>query len=423
VTHWRIAPLETLLAHSIGGVWGSPPGSEACEVRVLRVTELKGFGELHPQTAAHRSVSKAQLSSRRLLQDDLLLEKSGGGPNTPVGRVGLVPRLSEESVCSNFMQLMRPRADVADPRFLHLYLNHLHAMGATIPLQTASTNIRNIKLSNYAKLAVPVPEISEQRQIVAILEEHLSDLDDAASSLRRASARCQALVARSLSLVRSGNELPLPKVAVIQGGIQKQAKRAPRSNAFPFLRVANVTASGLDLGEVHQIELFNDELARYRLHAGDLLVVEGNGSPTQIGRAALWDGSIPDCVHQNHLIRVRPDREKILPEYLEAVWNSPENRSVLTHVASSSSGLHTLSVRKLAQLQIPVPSLARQIAAVSDLRQVRESVSRLQASISGSTARGESLRRAVLAAAFAGRLTGHGADTEVVEELAEEESA
>ena len=94
-----------------------------------------------------------------------------------------------------------------------------------------------------------------------------------------------------------------------------------------------------------------------------------------------------------------------------------------THVASSSSGLHTLSVRKLAQLQIPVPSLERQIAAVAELRQVRESVSRLQASISASAARGESLHRAVLTAAFAGRLTGHGADTEAIEELAEEESA
>ncbi len=282
---------------------------------------------------------------------------------------------------------------------------------------------RNIGQAILKAWPIRYPSLLQQRRIVAILEEHLSDLDAADSSFRRASARCQALVTRSLSLVRSGHELPLPQVAVIQGGIQKQAKRTPHRNAFPFLRVANVTAHGLELDHVHRIELFDGELTRYGLHAGDLLVVEGNGSPSQIGRAALWDGSIPDCVHQNHLIRVRPDREKILPEYLEAVWNSPETRSVLTQVASSSSGLHTLSVRKLAQLQVPVPSLERQIAAVAELRQVRESVTRLQASISASAARGKSLRRAVLAAAFAGRLSGHGADNVVVEELAEEESA
>lgn len=305
-----------------------------------------------------------------------------------------------------------------DPRFLLLQLEHLNLK--SLDRSTATPSLRREDLEAQP---VVLPLVPDQRRIVAILEEHLSDLDAADSSFRRASARCQALVTRSLSLVRSGHELPLPQVAVIQGGIQKQAKRTPHRNAFPFLRVANVTAHGLELDHVHRIELFDGELTRYGLHAGDLLVVEGNGSPSQIGRAALWDGSIPDCVHQNHLIRVRPDREKILPEYLEAVWNSPETRSVLTQVASSSSGLHTLSVRKLAQLQVPVPSLERQIAAVAELRQVRESVTRLQASISASAARGKSLRRAVLAAAFAGRLSGHGADNVVVEELAEEESA
>lgn len=305
-----------------------------------------------------------------------------------------------------------------DPRFLLLQLEHLNLK--SLDRSTATPSLRREDLEAQP---VVLPLVPDQRRIVAILEEHLSDLDDAASSLRHASVRCQALVTRSLSLVRSGDELPLPQVAVIQGGIQKQAKRAPVSNAFPFLRVANVTATGLDLAEVHRVELFNDELARYRLQAGDLLVVEGNGSPTQIGRAALWDDSIPDCVHQNHLIRVRPDRSKILSEYLVAVWNSPENRSVLTDVASSSSGLHTLSVRKLAQLRMPVPSLERQSAAIAQLQQVRESVNRLQASISVAATRGKSLRHAVLAAAFAGRLTGHGSDTDVIERLSEEESA
>ena len=285
MTHWRIAPLETLLAHSIGGVWGSPPGSEACEVRVLRVTELKGFGELHPQTAAHRSVSKAQLSSRRLRQDDLLLEKSGGGPNTPVGRVGLVPHLSEESVCSNFMQLMRPRADVADPRFLHLYLNHLHAMGATIPLQTASTNIRNIKVSDYAKLAVPVPEISEQRQIVAILEEHLSDLEDAERALDRAARRLAGLREQRVLFALTGGDaihrrspaidpagthdghlpsLPigwewmrLGDVAEVVGGVTKDTKKQsdPALPEVPYLRVANVQRGRLDLRSIATIRV------------------------------------------------------------------------------------------------------------------------------------------------------------------------
>nr|ABP44886.1 restriction modification system DNA specificity domain [Mycolicibacterium gilvum PYR-GCK] len=151
----------------------------------------------------------------------------------------------------------------------------------------------------------------------------------------------------------------LADVAEIQGGIQKQPKRTARDNAFPFLRVANVTARGLALDEVHTIELFDGELERYRLLRGDLLVVEGNGSASQIGRAAVWDGSITDAVHQNHLIRVRPGFQ-IDPRFLGHLWNSPLIRDELSRVASSTSGLHTLSVTKLKRITLPLPSLTEQ---------------------------------------------------------------
>lgn len=169
---------------------------------------------------------------------------------------------------------------------------------------------------------------------------------------------------------------PLGELAQIQGGIQKQSKRAPRDNSYPFLRVANVTASGLDLSDVHRIELFGDELARLRLQKGDLLVVEGNGSPSQIGRAAMWNGSIADCVHQNHLIRVRPRSEVVLPEYLSLYWNSPTNRDFLTEISSSTSGLHTLSVRKLQLVQVPLPPFDEQRRIVATLD---DHLSRLEA--------------------------------------------
>jgi type I restriction enzyme S subunit len=199
---------------------------------------------------------------------------------------------------------------------------------------------------------------------------------------------------------------PLSDVAEIQGGIQKQPKRKPASNAYPFLRVANVTANGLDLTDVHQIELFGNELDRLRLERGDLLVVEGNGSPSQIGRAALWDGSIPNCVHQNHLIRVRP-KKNLLPEFLEAVWNSPRNREELTRVASSTSGLYTLSVSKISSLPIPLPPIEEQRRRVAHVARVRDDRQRLEVEARAILARSARLRRALLAAAFSGQLTEH----------------
>lgn len=158
----------------------------------------------------------------------------------------------------------------------------------------------------------------------------------------------------------------LDEVADIQGGIQKQPKRRPAFNRYPFLRVANVARGQLDLSEIHEVELFEGELERYRLEAGDLLIVEGNGSPGQLGRAAMWRGQVANCVHQNHLIRVRPTRV-MNPQYLEYVWNSRLIGAQVEKVGASTSGLYTLSVSKLRPVAVPVPPLAEQHRIVAIL--------------------------------------------------------
>lgn len=261
-----------------------------------------------------------------------------------------------------------------------------------------------ITKKDLESIRIPLPPLDEQRRIVDLLEDHLSRLDAADVYLATGRRRLDLLEQTALAGCRDGATHLLADVTAIQGGIQKQQKRAPKRNPYPFLRVANVTAKGLDLGDVHSVELFEGELDRLRLQFGDLLVVEGNGSASQIGRAALWDGSIADCVHQNHLIRVRP-LPGLLPAYLEAVWNSPQNRSILTDVASSSSGLYTLSVSKLKALTIPVPTVERQRELVVRVDEAREAKARLASAVSETGTRNSALRRSLLAAAFSGRLT------------------
>lgn len=148
-------------------------------------------------------------------------------------------------------------------------------------------------------------------------------------------------------------------VTEVQGGIQKQPKRRPAVHHYPFLRVANVMRGRLDLREVHEIELFDGELEKFRLRVGDLLVVEGNGSPDQIGRAARWHGDIEDCVHQNHLIRVRPSAA-VNSKYLTYYWNASRTTEYLRSVASSTSGLYVLTAAKVRNVSIPLPPLAEQ---------------------------------------------------------------
>lgn len=185
------------------------------------------------------------------------------------------------------------------------------------------------------------------------LEDHLSRLEVGEGNLLVAGNRMSRLWQSALNRVVAG-DATAPKltytalvgdVAEVKGGIQKQSKRKPVMNKYPFLRVVNVPRGNLDLAEIHEVELFDGELDHYRLRMGDLLVVEGNGSAEQIGRAAMWRDEIADCVHQNHLIRVRPGAE-LDPTYLELVWNAPATAEQLRRAASSTSGLHTLSTAK-----------------------------------------------------------------------------
>nr|WP_243851004.1 restriction endonuclease subunit S [Modestobacter marinus] len=199
-----MAPLIDLLDLSVGGVWGSAPGEDECDVRVLRVTEMSRNGSLDPSTAVLRSISKRQLDRRELRAGDLLLEKSGGGPNTPVGRVGLVGELDGSAICSNFMQLMRPNVDRVLPEYLHVYLQSLHLRGGTQTMQTASTNIRNIKASEYVRLSVPIPSMDEQARIVRELEELKASRQRLSSGLLAATRRGVGLRRALLDAAFSG---------------------------------------------------------------------------------------------------------------------------------------------------------------------------------------------------------------------------
>lgn len=210
----------------------------------------------------------------------------------------------------------------------------------------------------------------------------------------------------------------IEQLGFAQGGIQKQPKRRPQQHAFPFLRVANVLRGRLDLSEIHEVELFAGELEKLRLEPDDLLIVEGNGSPTEIGRMAVWNGSIPNCVHQNHIIRVRP-LTGALAKYIESYWNSPVGSNTVMRVASSTSGLYTLSVSKINQLPVPLPPYAEQVRVVNEVDHRLSLSDVLHRSTEHALKRADRLRQSILRRAFEGTLVPQDPTDEPAEVLLE----
>jgi len=192
------------------------------------------------------------------------------------------------------------------------------------------------------------------------------------------------------------------QISQIQGGIQKQPSRTPKNNAFPYLRVANVLRGRLDLTTIEKMELFGNELESLRLEFGDLLIVEGNGSITEIGRSALWHGEIQDCVHQNHIIRVR--LRIVIASYVDLYWNSPDGNKRVMEKAGSTTGLYTLSISKIATIPCPLPSFAEQQQIVTEVEQKLSVISQLEVTVEANLKRAERERQSILQEAFAGRL-------------------
>lgn len=192
------------------------------------------------------------------------------------------------------------------------------------------------------------------------------------------------------------------QISEIQGGIQKQPSRAPMKNKYPFLRVANVARGRLKLQDVHEIELFQGELERLALVAGDVLIVEGNGSLTEIGRCALWDGSIENAVHQNHLIRVRP--VGVVSQFVETWLNSLGGIEKLSRLAATTSGLYTLSVSKISKIPVPIAPRAEQEASMRVLINNLSALDVQEQSVEHSLKQSTAQRQNVLRAAFSGEL-------------------
>lgn len=223
---------------------------------------------------------------------------------------------SFEGLCSAEF-IVFPQNHRIDGAYLRYFLNSSAFVGFASHLNAGDRP--RVDFDQLANYDIPLPDMAEQRRIVAEIEKQFSRLDEALANLKRVNANLNRYKAALLKAAVEGRlvsmntgsgrahwrEVRLSEVAQIIGGLTKSPKRQMYSRKLPYLRVANVYANELRLDDIEYIGVADSEIEKLLVRRDDMLVVEGNGSPDQIGRVALWDGSIANCVHQNHLIKVR----------------------------------------------------------------------------------------------------------------------
>lgn len=229
---------------------------------------------------------------------------------------------------------------------------------------TGTAGQQRVPASFLANACIPVPTLNEQRRIVDILSRA-----EGIVRLRREAQQKAAELIPAIFIEMFGDPAANPKgwpmhplgaLADVQGGLQVTKARATCPIERPYLRVANVHRGYLDLSEIKSIRLTESELTRTSLQRGDLLFVEGHGNPNEVGRVAVWDGSIPACTHQNHLIRARPKLNLLLPTYASALLNSESGRQTLLRAGKTTSGLSTISAQNVKDARVMLPPIEQQ---------------------------------------------------------------
>lgn len=299
--------------------------------------------------------------------------------------------------------VLRPDSRLLMNKWLYYFLSQQNFRQECKQHMTGSAGQKRVPPKYLGSCSIPVPSISEQQRIVARIEELFSQLDDAEATLQKTKAQLalyrQAVYAsayKGLEANRSINEF-----FDITGGITKNSTRGSMQNKRPYLRVANVYYNRLDLSEIKEIGVTDAEIEKCTLMKNDLLFVEGNGSKSQIGRVAIWDGSIPNIVHQNHIIKGRPNG-KMFPEFALFYLMSFMGRRQISDVAKSTSGLYTLSTDKVRKLKVPYCQEGEQRRVLSEISSRISICESIEQVVDKAIIQNQSLRMSILTNALKG---------------------
>ncbi len=323
------------------------------------------------------------------------------------GAFGVIPKICAGGIITGNFWVF----DVINTRLDAQYFNFLtkthQFIEFCIRASEGSTNRLYLQESKFLEQEIPLPPLEEQKRIVARVENLAAQIAEARGLREKASEEREFLDHRIAARVFDNplwDRKSVGELCEVRSGIQKSANRLPGANPRRYITVAHVQRNRIDTSDPRYFEVNAEEFERWKLESGDVLVIEGNGSKDHIGRAALFTGQIEDCVHQNHVIRVRPDQKFIQPEFLNAYFNSPVGREQMLERSRTSSGLYTLSTGRVREIVVPLPTLEQQTDVVRILKDYKSQLSSLEKLQEATRLELNALLPSVLSKAFAGEL-------------------
>lgn len=363
-----------------------------------------------------REVSKSYF---RVRKGDVLFAASGETVED-IGRSSEV-LLEDETYCGGDLIVFRPNVHFA-PKFLGYSVDSSNARGIKAQMGRGYTVV-HIYPSELKRLPVPVPPVRLQRHIVAFLDRETARIDELVreqeqmSSLmnERYGALLREVVTRGLDRTEVTKPSGIPWVPEIPShwsveklgwryevalGKMLDSSRSGGGRQYAYLRNQDVQWGRVNFEDLPTFRLEPDEVERYTVKRGDILVCEGG----DVGRAALWTGPDGEIAFQKALHRLRPrNRLRDVPEYLFHLLMATKSAGAYEQNDRKATISH-LTAEAFRELRLPFPPLEEQAEALEFLNHQLEQTSILQGHIASSGGSLRERRSALITAAVTGQL-------------------
>lgn len=383
---WESAPLRDLCEFH-NGLWTGKNGPFETAT-VIRNTNFTPDGRIDLSDVAVLQVEARHLAKRRLQKGDIIIEKSGGGPKQPVGRVALFELDAANYSFSNFTSAIRVKNPKAlDPTYLHRVLYWWYVSGLTEPLQRRSTGIRNLDFDAYKNLEVPLPPLDEQKRIVAKLDQAFAALDRARANAEANLEAAAKLPEAWVQELFDGSELwPTHTLADVSENLDRLRMPITKGDREPG-DIPYYGASGVvDHVKGH---LFDEEL---------LLVSEDGAN--LLARTYPIAFSISGKAWVNNHAHVLRFRDPITQEFVRLYLNSISLKPYVTGMAQPK-----LNQAVLNGIPVPIPAADVRAEIVRRALEISAEAARAAENYSVQSADIATLRQSLLQAAFSGQLS------------------
>ena len=360
----------------------------ASGIRIIRIANVQDGCIVDDFPCFYAEDSDEDISKYRLCQGDILLSLTGN-----VGRIGILPQEMLPAALNQRVCCLRIKEDVISKQYLFYWLRRETFVRDCIK---ASKGVAQLNLSSkwFANYTVPVPSIPEQERIVARIEELFSQLDSGVEILRK--AKLQLAVYRQAVLKKAFgySEQFVPFGTIMESRLGKMLDKE-KNTGVPkqYLRNINVRWMSFDLSDLLEMKIEPDEVDRYSIKSGDLVICEG-GEP---GRCAVWE-SHAGIFYQKALHRVRFTNDTNPKFYMYYLWFMAQTGGLTPYF--TGTGIKHLTGQSLVKIPVPIADRPTQDYLVSEIESHLSVCDSIEQTIDAALQQAEALRQSILKKAF-----------------------